>query len=128
MVPAELRYSDEHEWVRMEADGAAVVGITAFAAESLGDVVFVELPEVGDSVEQFQKMGEVESVKAVSDLYSPVSGTVAARNDGVVDSPELVNDSPYEGGWMIRVSLSDAGELDKLMDAAQYQALLDAQD
>lgn len=128
MVPAELRYSDEHEWVRMEADGAAVVGITAFAAESLGDVVFVELPEVGDNVEQFQKMGEVESVKAVSDLYSPVSGTVAARNDGVVDSPELVNDSPYEGGWMIRVSLSDTGELDKLMDAAQYQALLDAQD
>ena len=128
MVPAELRYSDEHEWVRIEADGAAVVGITAFAAESLGDVVFVELPEVGDSVKQFQKMGEVESVKAVSDLYSPVSGTVAARNDGVVDSPELVNDSPYEGGWMIRVSLSDAGELDNLMDAAQYQALLDAQD
>lgn len=128
MVPAELRYSDEHEWVRLEADGAAVVGITAFAAESLGDVVFVELPEVGDSVEQFQKMGEVESVKAVSDLYSPVSGTIVARNDGVVDSPELVNDSPYEGGWMIRVSLSDAGELDKLMDAAQYQALLDAQD
>lgn len=128
MVPAELRYSDEHEWVRLEADGAAVVGITAFAAESLGDVVFVELPEVGDSVEQFQKMGEVESVKAVSDLYSPVSGTIVARNDGVVDSPELVNDSPYEGGWMIRVSLSDAGELDRLMDAAQYQALLDAQD
>ena len=128
MVPAELRYSDEHEWVRLEADGAAAVGITAFAAESLGDVVFVELPEVGDSVEQFQKMGEVESVKAVSDLYSPVSGTIAARNDGVVDSPELVNDSPYEGGWMIRVSLADAGELDKLMDAAQYQALLDAQD
>ena len=128
MVPAELRYSDEHEWVRVEADGAAVVGITAFAAESLGDVVFVELPEVGDSVAQFQKMGEVESVKAVSDLYSPVSGTVAARNDGVVDSPELVNESPYEGGWMIRVSLSDAGELDRLMDAARYQALLDAQD
>lgn len=128
MVPSELRYSDEHEWVRLEADGAAVVGITAFAAESLGDVVFVELPEVGDSVEQFQKMGEVESVKAVSDLYSPVSGTIVARNDGVVDSPELVNESPYEGGWMIRVSLSDAGELDKLMDAAQYQALLDAQD
>ena len=128
MVPAELRYSDEHEWVRLEADGAAAVGITAFAAESLGDVVFVELPEVGDSVEQFQKMGEVESVKAVSDLYSPVSGTVVARNDGVVDSPELVNESPYEGGWMIRVSLADAGELDRLMDAAQYQALLDAQD
>lgn len=128
MVPAELRYSDEHEWVRLEADGAAVVGITAFAAESLGDVVFVELPDVGDSVEQFQKMGEVESVKAVSDLYSPVSGTIVARNDGVVDSPELVNESPYEGGWMIRVSLADAGELDKLMDAAQYQALLDAQD
>ena len=128
MVPAELRYSDEHEWVRLEADGAAVVGITAFAAESLGDVVFVELPEVGDSVEQFQKMGEVESVKAVSDLYSPISGTVATRNDGVLENPELVNESPYEGGWMIRVSLSDAGELDKLMDAAQYQALLDAQD
>ena len=94
-----LKYSEEHEWVRLESDGTAVVGITDFAAESLGDVVFVELPEVGAELVQFEKMGEIESVKAVSDLYSPVSGTIAERNDSVIDSPELVNDSPFDLGW-----------------------------
>ncbi len=126
-IPSDLKYSDEHEWVRLEPEGAVVVGITAFAAESLGDVVFVELPEVGAQVTQFGKMGEIESVKAVSDLYSPVSGSVTERNDGVIDSPELVNDSPYDAGWMLRVRLSDASELDKLMDAAQYDALLQSE-
>ena len=127
MTLEDLKYSEEHEWVRLEADGSAVVGITDFAAESLGDVVFVELPEVGDSLTQFEKMGEIESVKAVSDLYSPVSGTITERNDAVIDAPELVNDSPYDSGWMLRVNLSDNAELDKLMSHAEYQAMLDAQ-
>ena len=122
-----LKYSEEHEWVRVESDGDAVVGITDFAAESLGDVVFVELPEVGADLTQFDKMGEIESVKAVSDLYSPVSGTITARNEDLLDSPELVNDSPYDNGWMLRVKLSDGGELDKLMSHDEYQAMLEAQ-
>ena len=127
MTPEELKYSEEHEWVRVESDGVVVVGITDFAAESLGDVVFVELPEVGSGLTQFEKMGEIESVKAVSDLYSPVTGTITERNDSVIDSPELVNDSPYDSGWMLRVELSDRSELDKLMDHAAYQAMLEAQ-
>ena len=127
MTPEDLKYSEEHEWVRTESDGIAVVGITDFAAESLGDVVFVELPEVGSELTQFDKMGEIESVKAVSDLYSPVSGTIAERNDSVIDSPELVNDSPYDDGWMLRVSLSDSAELDNLMSHTEYQAMLEAQ-
>ena len=122
-----LKYSEEHEWVRMESDGDAVVGITDFAAESLGDVVFVELPEVGAELTQFDKMGEIESVKAVSDLYSPVSGTITARNEDLLDSPELVNDSPYDSGWMLRVNLSDGNELDNLMSHSEYQAMLEAQ-
>lgn len=128
MIPAELKYSDEHEWVSVEADGVALVGITEFAAESLGDVVFVELPEVGASVTQFAKMGEVESVKAVSDLYSPVSGTVAERNESLIDSPELVNESPYKDGWMVRVKLTNAAEIDNLMFADDYSAILAAQE
>ena len=127
MTPEELKYSEEHEWVRLEPDDVVVVGITDFAAESLGDVVFVELPEVGGSLTQFEKMGEIESVKAVSDLYSPVSGTITERNDSVIDSPELVNDSPYDSGWMLRVNLSDSAELDKLMNHTEYQAMLEAQ-
>lgn len=127
MTPEDLKYSEEHEWVRLEVDGSAVVGITDFAAESLGDVVFVELPDVGSNLTQFEKMGEIESVKAVSDLYSPVSGTITERNDSVMDSPELVNDSPYDSGWMLRVNLSDSAELDKLMNHAEYQAMIEAQ-
>lgn len=127
MTPENLKYSQEHEWVRMESDDVAVVGITEFAAESLGDVVFVELPAVGDALDQFEKMGEIESVKAVSDLYSPVSGTVSQRNDELLDAPELVNDSPYDSGWMLQVELSDSGELDELMSHAEYQAMLEAQ-
>ena len=122
-----LKYSEEHEWVRVESDGVAVVGITDFAAESLGDVVFVELPEVGADLKQFDKMGEIESVKAVSDLYSPVSGTITARNEDLLDSPELVNDSPYADGWMLRVTLADDAELDNLMSHTEYQAMLEAQ-
>ena len=127
MNPDGLRYSKEHEWARADGGGAATVGVTHFAQDSLGDVVFVELPDAGDKVVQFKKMGEIESVKAVSDLYSPLSGTVIERNENLADSPELVNDSPYEGGWMLRVQMSDSAEMDALMSAAEYSALVESE-
>ena len=123
----ELRFSKEHEWLRLSGDGMAVVGITDFAQDSLGDVVFVELPEVGSAVTQFAKMGEIESVKAVSDLYSPVSGSVTGCNEKLIDQPELVNDSPYQDGWMLRIELTDSTEVDSLLTAAEYQALVEAE-
>ena len=123
----DLRYSEEHEWMRLEPDGVAVVGITEFAAESLGDVVFLDLPEVDAELTQFEKLGEVESVKAVSDLYSPVSGRVLERNEQAIENPELVNDGPYESGWLLRVALTDPSELDTLMTAEQYEAFLASQ-
>ena len=126
MNPTEISYSKEHEWVRMEDDDVAVVGITEFAQDSLGDVVFVELPESEAEVEQFQKMGEIESVKAVSDLYSPVSGSVLERNEALEESPELVNDSPYQEGWMLRIALHDTSELGNLMSASDYEAFLES--
>ena len=128
MNPADLSYSKEHEWVRMESADVAVVGITEFAQDSLGDVVFLELPELGDEVGQFEKMGEIESVKAVSDLYSPLSGSVVERNDALVDSPELVNDSPYDKGWMLRIEVADSSELGKLMSASEYESFLESED
>lgn len=128
MNPVNLKYSEEHEWVRIEADGVAIIGITEFATESLGDIVFVELPEVGTDVEQFGKMGEIESVKAVSDLFSPVSGTILERNEQLIDSPEMVNDSAFESGWMIKVRLSEESELDKLMSASDYDSFLASQE
>ena len=124
MNPENLKYSREHEWLRVGDDGVALVGITHFAQDELGDVVFVELPDVGDEVVQFEKMGEIESVKAVSDLYSPISGAVVERNDALTDAPELVNDSPYEDGWMLRVEVSDSSEADNLLSAAEYEAFL----
>lgn len=127
MNPSDLRYSKEHEWLRRGPDSLAVVGITEFAAESLGDVVFVELPPVGSDLKQFEKMGEIESVKAVSDLYTPVGGRVVESNDGLVDRPELVNDSPYGEGWMLKVEIDDPGEIDALLTSSQYEAFLDAQ-
>ncbi|MCH8061230.1 MAG: glycine cleavage system protein GcvH [Chloroflexi bacterium] len=128
MNPPDLKYSEEHEWVRVESGNVVVIGITEFAAESLGDVVFVELPEAGSQISQFEKMGEIESVKAVNDLYSPVSGQISERNEQVIDNPQLVNDSPYETGWMLKVELSDSSQLDKLLDAARYEAFLAAQE
>ncbi len=122
MVPADLRYTKEHEWVRVEAD-VATVGVTEFAAEQLGDVVFVELPEPGRSVDQFAAFGVVESVKAVSDLFAPVSGEVIAVNDRLASSPELVNQDPYGEGWMVRLRVADPSQLDALLDAAGYEAL-----
>ena len=117
--PEDLAYSREHEWVRV-AGSKATIGITSFAADELGDIVFVELPEVGTSVSQFGTFGVVESVKAVSDLYSPVSGEVTEVNDALRDAPELMNSDPFGEGWIMRVELSDAGELDALMDVEAY--------
>jgi glycine cleavage system H protein len=128
MIPHDLKYSEEHEWVRVESDSLVVIGITDFAAESLGDVVFVDLPEVGRELKQFGKMGEIESVKAVSDLYSPVSGRVTERNEDLLNSPEKVNENAYEDGWMLRVEITDASELDKLMSAGDYESFLASQD
>ena len=119
--PDDLRYSKEHEWVRAD-DGNATIGITSFAADELGDIVFVELPEVGGRLTQFGTFGVVESVKAVSDLYAPVSGTVVEVNEALRDAPELMNSDPFGEGWIARVELADASELDALMDADAYAA------
>ena len=127
MNPDNLKYSREHEWVIVNDEGQAVVGITHFAQDSLGDVVFVELPEVGGEVGQFEKMGEIESVKAVSDLFSPVSGKVVERNDRLLDEPELVNDSPYEDGWMLKVEMDDSSEIDNLLTSSEYDSLLESE-
>lgn len=122
MVPGDLRYTKEHEWVRVEGD-EATVGITQYAADQLGDIVFVELPAAGRSLEQFATFGVVESVKAVSDLFAPITGEVVAANDALGASPELVNGDPYGGGWMIRVRVGDPAQLDGLLDAAAYEQL-----
>ena len=119
--PDDLRYSKEHEWVRVE-DSHATIGITSFASDELGDIVFVELPEMGSSLTQFGAFGVVESVKAVSDLYAPVSGTVAEVNEALRDAPELLNSDPFGAGWIARVELSDSAELEALMDADAYAA------
>ena len=117
--PDDLRYSKEHEWVR--ADGTrATIGITSFAADELGDIVFVETPEAGTSLKQFQTFGVVESVKAVSDLFSPVSGEVVEVNEALRDAPELLNSDAFGEGWIAKVELADQAELDALMDAAAY--------
>jgi len=121
--PEELKYTEEHEWVLVEGD-LAMIGITDFAQDALGDVVFVELPAVGTEVTTGKAFGVVESVKAVSDVYAPVSGTVEEINEELPDAPEIINTSPYGDGWMIKIRMSDPGELDGLMDVAAYQAHL----
>ena len=121
--PEELKYTEEHEWVMVEED-LAIIGITDFAQDSLGDVVFVELPEEGTEVVAGKAFGVVESVKAVSDIYAPVSGTVEEVNDELPDSPEMINTSPYEDGWMIKIRMTDTTEVDDLMDAEAYQAYI----
>jgi glycine cleavage system H protein len=119
--PEELKYTEEHEWVMVEGD-LAVIGISDFAQDALGDVVFVELPEVGSEVLAGKAFGVVESVKAVSDVYAPVSGTIEEINEELPDAPEILNTSPYGDGWMIKIRMSDPGELDELMDSTAYQA------
>lgn len=123
-LPKELLYSEEHEWVKTE-DGNVRIGITFFAQSELGDIVFVELPEVGDEVEVDESFGSVESVKTVSELYSPVSGKVVEVNEELEDSPELVNESPYEEAWMIVVELSDESELEDLLSDEEYQEFIE---
>jgi glycine cleavage system H protein len=125
--PADLKYTKEHEWVRVDSDTVVVVGITAYAADQLGDVVFVELPEVGAKVEVLGQFGEIESVKAVSELFSPVSGTIVERNEQLADTPEVVNDSTYEDGWMIKVEIDDVAQLDNMMSAEEYETFLQNQ-
>ena len=120
MTPDQCKYSSEHEWVYLDDDGVGLVGISQHAADSLGDVVFVDLPIVGDSMTQFGKMGEIESVKAFSELFSQVGGEVVEVNNILNDAPDLVNESPYEKGWMIKIKLNDASELDNLMTMSEY--------
>ncbi len=122
MVPDDRKYTQEHEWVQMDGD-IGTVGVTDFAAGELGDVVFVELPEVGSEFSQGDTIGTIESVKAVADLYLPVSGEVVEINEVVVDSPELVNSSPLDDGWLFKVKLSETTELDQLLNAAGYGEL-----
>lgn len=120
-IPAELRYAASHEWARLEADGSVTVGISDHAQEALGDVVFVELPELGKQLAAGQEAGVVESVKAASDIYAPVGGEVIAINEALADTPENVNDDPY-GSWFFKLKPSNPAELDKLLDAAGYEA------
>ena len=125
MVPTDLRYTKDHEWVRVDGE-EATIGITAYAADQLGDIVFVELPEPARNLEQFAAFGVVESVKAVSDLFAPVSGEVVEVNADLAAKPELVNSDPYEAGWMLRVRLADPAQVDDLLDADAYDALIAA--
>ena len=122
MVPADLRYTKDHEWVRVDGD-TATIGVTDFAANQLGDVVFVDLPAAGKAVEQFATFGVVESVKAVSDLYAPLSGEVVEVNGDLGSNPELVNSDPFGDGWMLKVKVTDAGQYGELLDAAGYEQL-----
>ncbi len=127
MNPKNLKYHQEHDWVRLEGD-LAVFGITHYAQEALGDIVYVELPEVGGEVSANTSYAEVESVKAVSDVFAPLSGTIVEVNEEVVDAPELINESPYEDGWLIKVKLSNPSEADELMSAEAYEEMLAEQE
>ena len=123
-VPSDRRYSKEHEWALVQDDGTILVGITEFAQDELGDVVFVELPSAGSSVAQHAQMGEIESVKAVSELFSPVSGEILETNSQVETEPDLVNTSPYNDGWLVKIKPSDTTEMESLLDPDQYGKLI----
>ncbi|MGD8922729.1 MAG: glycine cleavage system protein GcvH [Candidatus Zixiibacteriota bacterium] len=122
-VPAELKYTKEHEWVKLDGN-TAIIGITDYAQGELGDIVFVELPEIGTEVKQLDSFGTIEAVKAVSDMYSPVSGKVIGINSAVEEDPMVINRDPYGEGWMLKVEISNPSELDQLLDADGYQKLL----
>ena len=122
-IPQDLIYSKEHEWCRADGD-VAVIGVTDFAQGELGDVVFLELPEVGDMTVLGEEFGTIEAVKAVAELFAPVSGEVVEVNPVVIDSPETVNEDPYGEGWMVKINMSDPAELDGLMDASGYEAMI----
>ena len=123
-IPEDLRYSSDHEWIRVE-DGRARIGITDYAQDALGDVVFVDLPEVGATVAASAAISEVESTKSVSDIYAPVSGTIVEVNGDLADAPERLNEDPYGEGWICVIELSDAAEVDKLLSAGDYRALVE---
>ena len=125
-IPADLKYVASHEWVRVEADGTLTVGISDHAQSALGDLVFVETPEVGRTLKAGEAFAVVESVKAASDVYSPVSGEVIAINDALSATPELINEAPYDGGWLMKIRPSDKAELAKLLDAKAYEAVVEA--
>ncbi|MCH8568132.1 MAG: glycine cleavage system protein GcvH [Balneolales bacterium] len=122
--PSELKYTKEHEWIRDNGDGTATVGITEFAQSELGDIVFVELNDAGDTYSKDDVFGTIEAVKTVSDLFMPVSGEVIENNEELADSPETVNDDPYGKGWLVKIKMSDASELSELMDAESYQEII----
>jgi glycine cleavage system H protein len=126
-VPGQLRYSSDHEWIGDDGDGSSTVriGITDYAQDALGDVVFVQVPTVGTTVSTGEAFGEVESTKSVSDIYAPVSGTVVAVNDALTDAPQLLNEDPYGDGWICTIEMSDPSQLDALLDAEAYQALIE---
>lgn len=126
MYPDELKYTKEHEWARVDGS-AVVVGITYFAQDALGDIVYIDLPAPGTEVSALQPFGEVESTKSVSDIYSPVSGRIVERNAQLEDSPELVNQDPYGSGWMVRIELSNPSELDGLLTSSEYQKFLETE-
>jgi glycine cleavage system H protein len=123
-VPSDLKYAKSHEWLKLESDGTATIGITDYAQGSLGDITFVQLPKVGATLKAGETFGVVESVKAASDLYSPAAGTVLAVNSALDSAPETVNQAPYEAGWMLKLKLADAGAAGSLLDAAAYTKLL----
>ncbi len=125
-IPTDLKYTEEHEWIFVE-DSLGKIGITDHAQEELGDVVYVELPEVGDKIVKGEPFGSVESVKAASDLFAPVSGTVVEINEALIDRPELVNEKPYDDGWMIVVEVEDESELDDLLTPAEYKKLVEGE-
>ncbi|MEJ2213535.1 MAG: glycine cleavage system protein GcvH [Gammaproteobacteria bacterium] len=127
-IPADLMFTSSHEWVKDEGDDTVTIGITDHAQELLGDLVFVELPEIGDVIETGGEAGVVESVKAASDIYSPVSGEVIEINEDLVDSPELVNEQPYDNGWIYKMKLNDASEIEALLDAEAYSAVVESED
>ena len=124
-TPNNLKYSEDHEWVKID-ENTVTIGITDFAQDELGDIVFVELPEEGDDITQGESFGSVESVKTVSELYAPLNGKIVEVNEELEDSPELVNESPYEEAWMVKVELEDTSQLDDLLDADGYKAVIEA--
>ena len=125
MYPEDLKYTAEHEWVKADGEGPVRVGITDFAQDQLGDIVYVQLPDVGSAVRAGDACGELESTKSVSDLFAPVNGTVTAVNEALADQPDLVNSDPYGEGWLLDIEVEDAAEVDALMDAETYQGQLD---
>lgn len=127
MLPEDLKYTKEHEWVKVEGD-EAVIGVTDFAQEALGEIVYVGLPELNDSLDQFGEMGSVESTKAASDVFAPLSGEVLEVNEELNDRPELLNENPYGDGWMVRIRMSNTEELDSLLSPEDYQKVLDSED